>query len=187
MPLFVNNASTWEALSPEDVHIKDAGTYKSVVQGWVKDAGAWKPLWSLAPATARWGLAQFSDTDFTGGKSDPNQAGDPYESWTGVQDFIDSELTNVITPVTDGQIITTVAFPLYVYLAIPKSEGFVTFTDDDTGFAGGFNGAAWGDGGTPSTSGPVTVSYNDGTGVVDWYVYRSDFSGIGSQSWTLSR
>lgn len=167
-----------------------AGTAKQVEQIWLNSAGIWYPVWGQEPSStryARWGVAQFSDTDFTGGKDDPNQAGDPYDRWTGVQDFIDSELTNIHAAQESGiQVSLDIPFPYYAYFACPIEMGPANFIDNDTGFPGGWDGAKWPDGGTHSATGPIVVQYDDGDGLSYWYVYRTDFSGIGQMSWTVN-
>ena len=134
-------------------------------------------------------MAQFSDTDFTGGKEDPNQAGDPYTRWTGVQDFMDSVLVNEHTTQEDNITISMdLAFPDYGYVAHPLEFGLASFRDNSNNFPGGWDGIYWPDGSTTSQSGPMTVQYDngDGTGISYWCIYRTDFSGIGSMSWTVN-
>lgn len=173
------------------VALKDNSSIKSASQIWVKKGGVWLPIWNYtahSSPTVFWGTAQFSDTDFTGGKQDPNLAGDPYENWTGVQDFIDSELTNVVSNPQDGMTFSTfVEFPDFCYFAHPLSMGLATFFDNDSGFTGGWDGIRWpDDGGIHNETGPMRVTYDDGTGPTYWLVYRTDMAGIKDMSWSVT-
>jgi hypothetical protein len=188
MSLLLKSAGIWKSLEQGSVHLRD-GTIKQASQIWAKRSGTWYPIWTTQTFPSAgpqiWGIAQFSDTDFTGGKDDPNQAGDPYERWTGPQDFISSELTVSHDGNGDAVVTMDVPFPEYGYFAHPASMGVATFIDNATGFPGGWDGAGWPDGGSGTTSGPLTVTYDDGSGPKDWYVYRTDYSGIGQMSWTV--
>lgn len=195
MPIIVKTANL-NVLSPSSVFLRNTQGFVNPEQGFVKRNGNWHPLWSednpdpggnsnspLPPGVARWGIAQFSDTDFTGGKTDPNADGQPYDRWTGVQDFIDSELQ---TTDPSLQVSMNIDFPRYGYFAHKASEGTAMFIDSVNGWPGGWDGATWEDGGFGSVFGPITVQYDDGTGVADWKVYRTDFSGVGNLSWTVT-
>jgi len=188
MSLFIKTAGVWKSLLQASVPVRD-GTIKIPTQLFLKDSGAWKAIWNAAsPQTALkvlWGLAQFADTDFTGGKTDPNQAGTPYTRWTGPQDFIDSQLTNSYSGTGPIDIDLFVPFPEYAYFAYPVSQGYADIRDNATNYPGGWEGATWEDGGFGGTSGPLTVTYDDGSGPEDWYVYRTSFSGIDQMSWTI--
>lgn len=192
MPLFIKNSGVWKSLEQGSVHLKES-TLKIVGQIWIKRLGGWQSVWSaenppeqVADNTVLWGIAQFSDTDFTGGKTDPNQAGDPYTRWTGVQDFISSELVNSDTTGGTVSVALNVPFPEYGYFAHPKSRGIAQFIDDSTGWPGGWDGANWPDGGYWAATGPITVTYDNGNGPEDWYVYRTSFSGFGALSWQVT-
>lgn len=74
----------------------------------------------------------------------------------------------------------------YVYLFSPVSNGAISFRDQASNFIGGFDGATWGDGDIGETYGPVIVSLDFGTGAEDWYVYRTDFSGVGAHTYVLT-
>ena len=100
--------------------------------------------------------------------------------FNGPQDFIDSALTNIMPSDTSGEEFTY-TLPddtSFAYFAYPKSLGTATFLDVAAGFSGGWDGASWPyQSGFESLTGPITVQYDDGTGVKDWYVYRTDFPG----------
>jgi hypothetical protein len=69
---------------------------------------------------------------------------------------------------------------IYAYCAIPKSAlGTAIFTDTGSGFAGAWDGAGVLSDGSNygSVSGPVEVTYDDGSGPAIWYVYRTDWAG----------
>ena len=189
MSLLIKNSGVWKNLVRDSVPIRD-GSIKVPTQLWLKNVGVWQPIFDdpvAQPASPQiWGMAQFADTDFTGGKTDPNQAGDPYERWTGPQHFIDDELTYAHDGNGNAVITLNIPFPQYGYFAHPASMGIATFTDNANGFTGGWDGAKRPDGGFDMATGPLMVTYDDGSGPKDWYVYRTDFSGIGQYSWTVS-
>lgn len=188
MSLLLKNSGVWTDVPQGDLFLNANGSVVAPTQIWIKRNGLWKPVWSqTSGGLPRWGIAQFSDTDFTGGKEDPNQAGDPYDHWTGVQDFIDSELTS-IHPVQENGIVVDldIPFPYYAYFAHPVEMGLAEFIDNENGFPGGWDGIEWPDGQVGSTSGPMMVTYDDGNGPSYWYIYRTDFSGIGQMSWTVN-
>jgi len=150
-------------------------------------------------AKAYYGLGQFSDTDFTGGKTNlvngvpTNQGGTPYQHWTGPQQFIDQQLTTHLTgagpfPTVNMNVTwgTNGDTPQYGYFAHPAYMGSAVFTDNSTGFPGSWDGMQWADGDVGTTTGPLTVTYDDGTGASLWKVYRTDFSGIGVISFTVT-
>lgn len=191
MPIFIKQDGVIHEVRAENVRVPQA-----VSQAYCKVVGHWQPMWSeqeepedpttgssLPPGVPRWGVAQFSDTDFTGGKQDPNMDGQPYQRWTGAQDFIDTMLTETNEELT---IELSIDFPNYGYFACKASDGLATFLDSVNGWPGGWDGAQWEDGGFGMTTGPLTVLYDDGTGEAEWYVYRTDFSGIGDMGWSVT-
>jgi hypothetical protein len=74
----------------------------------------------------------------------------------------------------------------YMYLFSPVSNGAVTFRNVSTNLVGGWDGASWGDGDIGEEFGPVVVPLDFGSGVSNWYVYRTDFSGTGAQTFSLT-
>lgn len=140
---------------------------------------------NVSAARVRWGRAMFADSDWTGGKTNPNQAGTDYERWSGIQQFMNDEITNTATGNGPHDIILSLPFepaPLYGYFAHPAWMGTYRFTDTSTTFDGSWDGASWGDGtvgdGPGEHLGPVEVMYDDGNGAELWKVYRTDFSGL---------
>lgn len=188
MSLLIKSLGLWKEIVKSKFKINSSGTVVEPVQGFIKNSGTWVPIWTedAGVINVAFGVAQFSDTDFTGGKLAQNQAGQPYDTWTGVQDFIDSALTLQPLVGNSVDIADTLDFPYYGYFAHPASLGLAQFADGSSGFPGGWDGIEWEDGGMGSTSGPKLVQYDDGTGLADWYVYRTNFSGIGESSWTVS-
>jgi hypothetical protein len=64
----------------------------------------------------------------------------------------------------------------YQFFARPVSLGLVLFYDNYSSYYGGWDGAHNDMGVTP---GPITITINS----VSYYVYRTDFAGLGSSSW----
>lgn len=189
MSLLYKRAGVWKSVLQGDVFNRASGAYRATEQIWVRRGGVWFPVWGYTPSLTRylrWGSANFSDTDFLGGKAFPNQAGVSYTTWTGVQDFIDSVCTNVHTTQESNVVINMeLSFPNYGYVAHPLEFGIAAFHDNVSSFPGGWNGIYWPDGSENEHRGPMRVLYNDGNGLSYWLVYRTDYSGIGSMSWTV--
>lgn len=74
----------------------------------------------------------------------------------------------------------------YMYLFSPVYNGAISFRDLSTNFVGGWDGASWGDGDVGENFGPVIVSLDFGAGAENWYVYRTDFSGVGNHTYSLT-
>lgn len=73
---------------------------------------------------------------------------------------------------------------LYMYFASPVSYGLVQFLDVESTFIGGWDGAQ----NNPyDLYGPITLNITvpDGS-IVPFYVYRTDFSELGSVHWQSS-
>lgn len=144
--------------------------------------------------TARFGIGQFSGPDLTGGKNDGqnsgmNLEGQPYEQWTGPQDFFTSVLTSVMPSNNNGEQLSLnlVTGADYGYFAHPSDLGTATHTDLATGWPGGWDGITWEqDGNFGDTSGPIEVTVDDGSGPRLWKIYRTDFSGIGQYAWSVA-
>lgn len=189
MSLYIRDSGVWKKTQQGDVFNRVAGAYRAARQIWVKRGGVWFPVWGYAPSPTRylrWGTANFSDTDFLGGKEFPNQAGVAYTVWSGPQDFISSVCTNVhTTRESDVLVEMNCSFPNYGYVAHPLEFGIATFHDNNSGFPGGWDGIYWPDGSMTEKTGPMLVVYDDGGGPSYWLVYRTDYSGIGSMSWTV--
>ncbi len=104
--------------------------------------------------------------------------------------FNGSQLLDVITTPVDA-VENNSSFTLtsgageYMYFATPVSHGLVTFTDS-LGFAGGWDGATWpNDGNIGTTDGPVVLNIAHNGDTSDWYVYRTDFPQLGTQTFKV--
>jgi hypothetical protein len=75
----------------------------------------------------------------------------------------------------------------YMYFCHPVSFGIARFFDLDSGFEGGWDGASWPDDGDIGTVyGPIVIQREDEQGnVSDWYLYRSDFDGLGELNFRI--
>lgn len=140
-------------------------------------------------AMPRYGVAQFSDTDFTGGKTGTDDYGNPYERWTGIQDFADSVLTTEMPSTEENQTITyNIGDGQYGYFMHPKAmmtEASPTarFTDIAINVPGGMGGITWTPPGEIGESfEPMEVMYdaNDGQGAQPWLIYRTDWDSLGT-------
>ena len=176
MSAIIKSGGSLTTLERGDVLQKHSGAIKNTEQIWVKSNGSWVPMFPTI-ATARWGYASYAGTGL-------NENG-----YTGPQSFIDSNLTNLMPSNENNETFTynLVDDTTYAYFAYPKSLGTATFTDDSNGFVGGWDGAKHNqsDSNFDTTTGPITVQYDDGFGVQDWYVYRTDFAGPYSQDKTF--
>jgi hypothetical protein len=75
----------------------------------------------------------------------------------------------------------------YMYFATPVENGAISFTDTSTGLQGGWDGATWPTNGTTAqTTGPITVSLTFDGDTRDWYVYRTDFSSLGTKTYRIN-
>lgn len=134
---------------------------------------------------ARWGVAMFSDTDFKGGKvaTDPNYD-KPYTHWTGIQDFADKVMTNLLSSNNSNELFTVnVGEAQYGYFMALKSLGKATFTDQAINIDGGFGGISWtpeGEQGDNFDGIDVQYDCHDGNGVQTWTIYRTDYDSLGS-------
>lgn len=133
-------------------------------------------------AMPRYGVAMFSDIDFTGGKGDMHWiTGGPYDRWSGPQDFFDSVMTSVHDVEADNHfIVPTMDYHQFLYYAIPKSmtDKKAQYQLDSQSTAGGMDGIRYDEDDMPSsdlTPIEVVVDVHDGNGPQAWLVYRSDY------------
>jgi hypothetical protein len=139
----------------------------------------------VGSARPRWGVAMFSDTDFTGGKTgtDPNYD-KPYTRWTGIQDFADKVMTNLLASSNSNEKFTAnVGEAQYLYFMAPKALGKATFTDQAINIDGGMGGITWtpeGEQGDNFEGIDVQYDSKDGNGPVTWTIYRTDYDSLGS-------
>jgi len=100
----------------------------------------------------------------------------------GLSDFasLGTYLNDTMSTSSSGNSFTTeTTGSNYIYYAHPAALGTATFTEPSLGLSGGMDGATWPAGGIGSTYGPLTVTRTIGGVDEDWYLYRSDFPGIG--------
>lgn len=140
----------------------------------------------------RYGVAMFSDTDLTGGKSgvDPNY-GMTYERWDNAQDFCDSVLTNIMPSDNDDESFTwNIGTAQYGYFMHLKSlSNGATFVDQAINVPGGMGGITW----TPEGEIgeqfiPLEIMYDsgDGNGPQPWLIYRTDWDSLGTMTFKVS-
>lgn len=143
----------------------------------------------------RYGVAMFSDTDFTGGKEPLNiDFGIPYVHWDGVQDFCDTVMTNLMPSYEGGTFGAFLGDAEYLYFMYPKylvadnPNGEAKFYDTSTDFEGGMGGMAWTPEGSipddmwdPASFAPLEIQYDshDGKGPQPWLIHRTDWSSLG--------
>lgn len=73
-----------------------------------------------------------------------------------------------------------------MFYAYPVSYGLARFEDAGTpGFYGGWDGAQ-GDPTDPTKWGPITVNVNEGGTMVPFYLYQTDWDGLGSVTWNIT-
>lgn len=98
------------------------------------------------------------------------------------------DIDQYLTGTLSGQEFSvTVPSGEYVYFASPVNMGLVTFTEQGSQLDGGMDGATWPDDGTIGEQlGPLVVSRVSGGVATDWYLYRSDFPGLGSVTYKVT-
>ena len=134
----------------------------------------------------RYGVAMFSDTDFTGGKTGTDvNYGMPYTRWSGIQDFADSVLTNLMPSANSSEQFTlNIGQAQYGYFMHLKSlTNYCEFTDLAINVPGGMGGITWTpEGEIGGSFDPIEVTYDchDGNGPQQWLVYRTDWGTLGS-------
>lgn len=77
----------------------------------------------------------------------------------------------------------------YLWCAYPKAYGLATFTDKTNNFPGGWDGANSPVNGAGSYTGPKEVSITINGQVVPFYVYRTDYAGLGcppENNWSVA-
>lgn len=69
----------------------------------------------------------------------------------------------------------------YQYFAYPVSYGACQMLDTDSGFVGGWDGA---NDDPYNVYGPITLDVHISGDIIPFYVYRTDFDGLGLCHWT---
>ena len=95
-------------------------------------------------------------------------------------------LTNVFTTTNNQEFAVDQSNSVdYVFIAYPAALGRATFVDTSIPYIGegGWEGATWPDNGDFifDSYEPIVIT-RDGT---DWYVYRTDFPGVGNRTWSI--
>lgn len=133
----------------------------------------------------RYGVAMFSDTDFMGGTGNHLDYGMPYTQWTGIQNFADSVMTNIMPNSNSNETFTmNVTEGKYGYFMHLKSLSLsAQFTDLAINVPGGFGGITWTpEGEIGANFDPMEVTYDsgDGNGPQQWMIYRTDWDSLGN-------
>ena len=169
MPLKIKDGGSWKQLRRGNVPLNLGGTVVGALQLWLKGSDTWHPMFEIF-ASAVWGYGPYASPEL-------NQNG-----YTGPQNFIDS-LTTTLPSSDDGELIVY-RLPddaTFAYCAFPKSLGEGLFTDEGNGFPGAWDGAMlledFSNFETYVEEGPLEVTYDNGNGPEQWYVYRTDFAG----------
>lgn len=156
---------------------------------------------SAPPArTVKFGYGTFTGTDMLGSTNFP---------FTGAQDFFDQTFDQQAASNSDGMLIQVAGLPTllgtdadeYVYIAIPSELGaplIGDFYQVHDSAAGGMDGAEADQpppGAVPyitfmpSAPPKITISVDDGNGVSDWHIYRTDFpvdpASKGKSTWDI--
>lgn len=101
-------------------------------------------------------------------------------------DYELQQLTNSLPTNANQQFSITVPNGQYGYFAHPSNLGIAKFVDE-LGYEGAWDGASWPASGTiGANNGPIAIMRNIGGVVQTWYVYRTDFPGIGAKQYTVS-
>lgn len=98
-------------------------------------------------------------------------------------------LTTELPGLSSGQRFTlTAPAGQYMYFCYPQSLGLAMFRDVASSFEGGWDGASWPDDGTVGDQyGPIVVQRVNELGVTStWYLYRTDFEGIGTFTYEVT-
>lgn len=75
----------------------------------------------------------------------------------------------------------------FMYVCYPVEWGLATFKDPATDFVGGWDGASWPDDGDVGEEfGPIIIQRTYKGVTSDWYLYRTDFDGLGSFTFEVS-
>lgn len=96
-------------------------------------------------------------------------------------------LTNTMTQSVSGSTFTmNDSGNTFMYFASPAVHGDVTFIDHNTDISGGWDGATWPtDGSIAETLGKVQATLTFGSDTRLWYIYRTDFKGIGTKTYKM--
>lgn len=101
---------------------------------------------------------------------------------------IERYLTSNLPSLVDNQRFTlTAPSGQFMYFCHPASLGIAKFVDVATNFEGGWDGASWPDDGDVGEQyGPIAITRITNGVQADWYLYRTDFDGIGTFTYEVS-
>lgn len=121
---------------------------------------ALKEITSLKPAAPTYGIGPI------GIRSDAEAS-----------QYLTSELTSERVQLIN----LTAGMGEYMYVCYPVSMGLAEFVDTASDFVGGWDGASWpDDGDIGSDYGPIIIQRTLHGVASDWYLYRTDFDGLGA-------
>jgi hypothetical protein len=115
-----------------------------------------------------------------------------YYAGAQITDFSEANLLSLFTEHmasnVDGVTVTmTAGVGQYMYLLSPKINGDIVFLMVPAGPASGsWDGALWVGDVLSSSVGPRVLSLDFGTGGSIFYLYRTDFSNLGTKTWKLT-
>lgn len=178
--MYLKGSGTWDQTKRGEAFLHQSGAHQKLDNIFLKKNGEWYPMFPLI-APARWGYAPFAGTSLTEGGA------------TSVKDFLDNWINNLMDGHENGEQFT-LALPdanTYAYFAVPVILNDVAFLDTLSMFTGGWDGATWSFDPFSDMSflntGPITVQYDGGRGLEDFYVYRTDYPGPSSAvPWSVS-
>jgi hypothetical protein len=102
-----------------------------------------------------------------------------------------AEADIVLDTVYDNRIVSEFSVNLiageYGYFMHPAYLGLARFTDVDNDLLVGWQGASWPDDGTVGDAdGPIVIYRTTGSGTKAWYLYRTDWPGIGAKTFSVT-
>ncbi len=150
----------------------------------------------VGSALPRYGVATFSGTDFKGSPGGINIYGNPAGVWTGIQQFADQVMINLVPDTNPHRFTLNLGEGEYGYFMHPKSlVARASFLDHGANMPGGFGGMTWTPEGEvpenpldPNAYAPLEVMYDahDGNGPQLWVIYRTDWDFLGTVEFTVS-
>ena len=88
-------------------------------------------------------------------------------------------VTPMTTKISGGVVTLTIPSGDFGYFMHPIEYGVATFTDFYTKIPGGWDGAAWPLNDIGTTDGPITINVTRSGITRQYYLYRTDFDGLG--------
>lgn len=165
---------------------------------------------SVAIPPLRYGVAMFSNRNFTGGPivseitqeerdygvtDNTSPSGKTYTHWTGFTNFVASALTKTAALPTDGSsltLTTTITVDDYTYIMWDARAGDIELIDLANGFTVTFDGIYYRNdvlgnesglpGYDPNLPKVMTINFDDGNGVRPWKIVRSEATTLAQYS-----